>query len=96
MSKKCPHCGEEINYLCFIQRAYANGTTDFDGELNNIEYEIDDYAEISYNCPECEGDIDIDDLEDFDEEEDDGDGNESWTDTEKPSGSNLIKLDIIK
>ena len=97
MPKKCPECDEETNYLCFTQGATATGTIDLDGDEDDLEYESDEYSDKETTCPNCGACIFLDDLEDYEEdEEDDEDRNENWENTNKPSGSKLIKLDIIK
>lgn len=88
MSKYCPHCQEEItqlDYACdFHKTVYGRqyGTYDFDRGSHNAtedqDNDEDDYdtSDYQYYCPECEEEVDEDDLldslddEDEDEDED--------------------------
>lgn len=87
MSKFCPHCNEEIDHLKYTAdyTEYGSewGTCDLDGnEWNSDDRDSSDSENdnTEYQCPECEHDIDIDELldelndcDDDDENEDDDD-----------------------
>lgn len=81
MSKYCPHCNAEIDNLKYEARITSYGTAwgecDLNGdgaEEDDCEYNDTDYDDYTYRCPDCEEEVDTDDLldePDGDDEDDD-------------------------
>ncbi len=93
MSKYCPHCNEEIDHLKYTSdyTEYGSewGTCDLDGDdwnCDDRDFSDSENNNAEYQCPNCEHDIDIDELldelSDCDEEnsEDDNQSNEESED----------------
>lgn len=78
MEKKCPHCNAIIDHLRVAAdyseygRAYGSKDIDSDYEdFDDIDCSDTDYYDYEYSCPECQEDVDEDDLLDVNEEDDD-------------------------
>ena len=69
----CPHCGAEISYLDYtasiVHYGSEWGTATLEGAFDESDYEIhdDDTSDIEYRCPECEKELQPEDLIDLDE-----------------------------
>lgn len=56
---KCPHCKESLSYLRYTQVV----TGDFDLESGRCTEDDYDYLdETHYYCPECEGELRLEEL----------------------------------
>lgn len=77
MSKRCPHCDHDIDYLCwradYSGYGTAWGTVDPEGHEEWDDDEINDSetGDKTYECPNCNHELDEDffDTPDEDEEE---------------------------
>ena len=68
MSKICPHCHREIDYLRYSEAATVYGEYDLETEDYNTE-ETDTHGNTMYFCPRCDEEIeDRYALEDTEEE----------------------------
>lgn len=64
MARRCPHCGEMLTYLNYMEyfRGHAWGTVDERGNMSEEDYERDDANIDRYECPECDEVISVDDM----------------------------------
>lgn len=79
---KCPHCGEEIDYVSYSHSVVEYGTATFCFEGNEV-YENDRNCDGSdsndspaYFCPECHGEISLDELTVFQDDDEDSETND--------------------
>ena len=77
-TKKCPHCDAELDHLAFesdvTNYGVEWGTCDLDGDnfdWQDSETHDGQTDETRYKCPECDVELNPDDLIDVDEEDDD-------------------------
>ena len=54
-TNECPHCGSEIDEVCFLgdERIYGTAHAE-DGYLNEVVTDSGDRDILDYSCPECE------------------------------------------
>lgn len=65
---KCPHCNEEITYLCYKEDALIYGTLAIETE-DYEQDEVESIGRLILTCPECDKEINsTDDLIDTEEE----------------------------
>lgn len=68
MPRWCNHCNAEIDYLYYRADVVEYGRCDIDGSDWNCN--DSDTQEATYTCPECEREVDPDELYDEDPNED--------------------------
>lgn len=85
MSKKCPSCGDEIEYVEVRYYRYNKCTYDTREDEDGVDYDNEeesdtdngDSEDYEYTCPECGDDIDCwDDLDNWEDEEEELDEEE--------------------
>jgi uncharacterized protein (UPF0212 family) len=67
MAKKCPHCGNEVEYLRQEFTEYGSCDAYENGETDNHDTNDCEYGETS--CPECGREVGFYELIDEDEKE---------------------------
>jgi len=67
--KECPHCNEKIEYLKYERTGITEyGEAELDGNDTETNDSCYDNTDITYTCPECEAEVDPEDLKDVPEE----------------------------
>ncbi len=93
MSKYCPHCNEEIDHLKYTAdyTEYGSewGTCDLDGgdwDTSDRDPGDSENENTEYQCPNCEHDIDIDELLDELGDDDEEDSEDEYESNEESEG----------
>lgn len=78
MSYKCPNCEAEISHLNVEQSGYQYGSYNIetqDSDFSDSEFDFD--GDYYYKCPECNDEVDPNDLEECNEDNEDEEDEEN-------------------
>ena len=53
ITRKCPHCEAEIEYLDVVEKMFSSWRMTPDGDYDFVNYDSDGGEFVHWGCPEC-------------------------------------------